>query len=202
MIVGSSGVGIAEVGPHREQGNFWRGGVWQQGWANYFFEEMQVDWPQLDGKLSDAERAERIEEFPADKFPEADISQETYASVRMHLPMVEIGKEAKAPDTELEEYLARGPSDPVWAEDRVTDKDVIKVPGLWAEALYDISPPSAVAFFEKTRKENPAGHPGHRDHQRPALFLPPSAARRSATARWARRLSTMTASRLPGWIAG
>ena len=157
MIVGSSGVGIAEVGPHREQGNFWRGGVWQQGWANYFFEEMQVDWPQLDGKLSDAERAKHIAEFSEGDFPHTDISQETYGAVRMHLPMMEIGKEAKAPKTELEEYLARGPSGAVWAEDRVTDKDVIKVPGLWAEALYDISAPSAVAFFEKTRKENPPG---------------------------------------------
>ncbi|HEY7799162.1 MAG TPA: CocE/NonD family hydrolase [Hyphomonadaceae bacterium] len=157
MIVGSSGVGIAEVGPHREQGNFWRGGVWQQGWANYFFEAMQTDWPQLDAKLSDAERAKRIEEFPEDKFPSTDIAQETYSAVRMHLPMADIAKAAMAPKTELEEYLARGPSGAIWAEDRVTDKDVIKVPGLWAEALYDISPPSAVAFFEKTRKENPAG---------------------------------------------
>ena len=33
MIAGSSGVGIAEAGPFREQGNFWRGGVWQQGWS-------------------------------------------------------------------------------------------------------------------------------------------------------------------------
>jgi putative CocE/NonD family hydrolase len=157
MIVGSSGVGIAEIGPHREQGNFWRGGVWQQGWANYFFEEMQVDWPQLEGKPSDAERAKRIAEFPADKYPSTDISQETWSRVRMHLPMAEIGKEAEAPKTELEEYLARGPSGAVWAEDRVTDKDVIKVPGLWAEALYDISPPAAAAFFEKTREENSAG---------------------------------------------
>ncbi|HEX5006909.1 MAG TPA: CocE/NonD family hydrolase [Hyphomonadaceae bacterium] len=161
MIVGSSGVGIAEIGPHHEQGNFWRGGVWQEGWANYFFEEMQTDWPQLEAKLSDAERARRIDEFPADKFPganiSADISQETYNAVRMHLPMIDIGKAAKAPKTELEDYLARGPSGAVWAEDRVTDKDVIKVPGLWAEALYDISPPAAVAFFEKTRKENAAG---------------------------------------------
>ena len=157
MIVGSSGVGISEIGPHREQGNFWRGGVWQQGWTNYFFEEMQVDWPQLDPKLNDAARAERIKEFPADDFPGADIPQETWSSVRMHLPMADIGKEAKAPDTELEEYLARGPAGPAWAEDRVTDRDVIKVPGLWAEALYDISPPAAVAFFEKTRKENPPG---------------------------------------------
>jgi putative CocE/NonD family hydrolase len=157
MVVGSSGIGVAEVGPHREQGNFWRGGAWQQGWANYFFEEMQVEWPQLDPKLGDAERAKQIAAFPEDRFPGAEISQEIYSAVRMHLPMIEIGKEARAPDTELEEYLARGPSDPMWAEDRVTDKDVIEVPGLWAEALYDISAPSAAAFFEKTRKENPPG---------------------------------------------
>ena len=75
----------------------------------------------------------------------------------MHLPVVDLAKRLGAPDTELEEYLARGPSDPAWAEDRVTDKDHIKVPGLWAEATYDISAPSGAAFFEKTRKENPAG---------------------------------------------
>jgi uncharacterized protein len=40
----------------------------------------------------------------------------------------------------------------------VTNADVIKVPSLWAEALYDISARSTVAFFEKTRKENPAGN--------------------------------------------
>ena len=36
MIAYSAGVGVAEAGPFREQGNFWLGGVWQQGWANYF----------------------------------------------------------------------------------------------------------------------------------------------------------------------
>jgi len=40
----------------------------------------------------------------------------------------------------------------------VTDTDVIKVPGMWAEALHDISSRSTVAFFEKTRRENPAGN--------------------------------------------
>ena len=42
MIAYSAGVGVAEAGPFREQGNFWRGGVWQQGWANYFFSEMPI----------------------------------------------------------------------------------------------------------------------------------------------------------------
>lgn len=36
VIAYSAGVGIAEAGPYREQGNFWRGGAWQMGWANYY----------------------------------------------------------------------------------------------------------------------------------------------------------------------
>lgn len=155
MIAGSSGVGIAEIGPHHEQGNFWRGGAWQMGWANYFFEEMQLEWPQLPRKLSDAERARVISAY---QWPhEEGISQEVYETARMHLPMIDLAKAAGAPDTEIEEYLKRGPSGPVWAQDRVTDKDVIHVPGLYAEALYDISAPVGAAFFEKTRQENPPG---------------------------------------------
>ena len=135
MIAYSAGVGVAEAGPFREQGNFWRGGAWQQGWANYFFEEMG-----LGGSGG------------------VHIEAKAYDRARMHLPMIEMGKAAAAPDTELEEYLRRGPSHPEWDDDRVTNADVIKVPGLWAEALYDISSRSTVAFFEKTRQENPAGN--------------------------------------------
>ncbi len=135
MIAYSAGVGVAEAGPFREQGNFWRGGAWQQGWANYFFEEMG-----LHGSGG------------------ARIDSTVYDTARMHLPMIDMGKAAGAPETELAEYLRRGPSHPDWDDDRVTNADVIKVPGLWAEALYDISSRSTVAFFEKTRKENPAGN--------------------------------------------
>jgi len=135
MIAYSAGVGVAEAGPFREQGNFWRGGVWQQGWANYFFEEM--------GLKKGGE--------------EVHIEAQVYDTARMYLPMIDMGKAASAPETELAEYLRRGPSHPDWDDDRVTNADVIKVPGLWAEALYDISSRSTVAFFEKTRQENPAG---------------------------------------------
>ena len=155
MIVGSSGVGIAEVGPHREQGNFWRGGVWQMGWADYFFDAMYLDWPQLPTGLGDAERTRRMATARIEE-PEP-VAKAMLSQARMHLPMIDLAKAARAPDTEIEEYLQRGPHHPAWAEDRVTDSDVIRVPGLWAEATYDISAASATAFFEKTRRENPAG---------------------------------------------
>lgn len=155
IVVGSSGVGIAEAGPHREGGNFWRGGVWQMGWADYFFGAMALDWPQLPAGLSDAERTQQTAAF---KFPEREgIKTETFNTARMHLPMIDLAKAAGAPDTEIEEYLQRGPAHSAWAEDRVTNADTIKIPGLWAEAAYDISAPSGAAFFEKTRAENPAG---------------------------------------------
>ena len=155
MVAGSSGVGIAEAGPHKEGGNFWRGGAWQMGWADYFFAEMYFDWPQLPAGLSDEERT-KLSLTTA--IPDPDrIAVKTLDTARMHLPMIELAKAAGAPDTELEEYLARGPFNAAWAEDRVTNADVSKVPGLYAEALYDISSPAGAAWFEKTRAENPAG---------------------------------------------
>jgi uncharacterized protein len=157
MIAYSAGVGVAEAGPFREQGNFWLGGVWQQGWANYFFEQMPLAWPQLPRELSDAQRQATVK-TQAMGSGTVEIETKVYDVARMHLPMIDMAKAAHAPDTELEEYLRRGPSHPDWDDDRVTNADVIKVPGLWAEALYDISARSTVAFFEKTRKENPAGN--------------------------------------------
>lgn len=157
MIAFSAGVGVAEVGPFKEQGNFWRGGVWQQGWANYFFAEMALAWPQLPPGLDDTQR-QAMSQAATHEFGSVAIESSVYDIARMHLPMIDMAKAAGAPDTELEEYLARGPSHPDWDDDRVTDADVIQVPGLWAEALYDISARSTVAFFEKTREENPPGN--------------------------------------------
>lgn len=156
MIAYSAGVGVAQAGPFREQGNFWRGGVWQQGWFNYFVEETQKDWPQLPAGLSDGQRQRALQAFKTDNHAQP-VSAEAYDAVRMHLPMIDMAQALGAPRTDFEEYLARGPVHPAWAEDRVTETDRIRVPGLWAEALYDISARQTVAFFEKTRAENPAG---------------------------------------------
>jgi len=156
MIAYSAGVGVAEAGPFREQGNFWLGGVWQQGWANYFFEEMPLIWPQLPRNLDDQQRQAMVKASPMQNGT-VEIEPSVYDTARMHLPMIEMGKAAHARETELEEYLRRGPFHSDWDDDRVTNADTIKVPGLWAEALYDISARSTVAFFEKTRTESPAG---------------------------------------------
>jgi predicted acyl esterase len=159
MIAYSAGVGVAEAGAFHEQGNFWRGGAWQQGWFDYFITETQKDWPQLPAGMTDEERERASAVFMVDNQGEATRPEDFFDKVRMHLPMVDMAKAAGAPRTEFEEYLARGPAAAsAWSVDRVTNADRIRVPGLWAEALYDISARSTVAFFDKTRVENAAGH--------------------------------------------
>lgn len=156
MIAYSAGVGVAEAGPFREQGNWWRGGVWQLGWVNYMHSAMPLDWPQLPAGLSGAER----QKLSATAKAEPDhprITAEAYDRARMHLPMIDIGMAAGAPATEVEDYLRRGPSSPAWGEDRVTNADMTRVPGLYAEALYDISARSTSAWFERVRAANPPG---------------------------------------------
>ena len=152
MIAYSAGVGIAEAGPYHEQGNFWRGGAWQMGWANYFVAEMQVHQPQLPAGLSDAERKRLLADFSINQ--DTAITQEQYRDVRLTLPVVDMLEKLGAPETELRDYLARGPAGAVWAEDRITRGDTPKVPGLYAEALYDISARSGTARFAETQADN------------------------------------------------
>lgn len=153
IIVQSSGVGIAEAGPYREQGNFWRGGVWQQGWFNYFYNYAHRNWPQLPPGLSNAERKRASRFFMLDN--NGDVKEpEFFGAVRMHLPMIDMMRAIDGPATDFEEYILRGPYHPSWDDFRVTEADRIHIPGIWAEALYDISARSAVAYFQHTRKVN------------------------------------------------
>ena len=99
MIAYSAGVAVAEVGPFREQGNFWRGGAWQQGWFNYFIDDVQTHWPQLPPGLSDEERQRASAAFSIDK--NSPFSQDDYARVRMHLPMIEMETALRATETEV-----------------------------------------------------------------------------------------------------
>ncbi|GAA0858893.1 CocE/NonD family hydrolase [Aliiglaciecola litoralis] len=153
MVAGSVGVGVAEAGPFQEQGNFWRGGVWQQGWMNYFYASMHQDWPQLPRGLSNEERQRTIGFFDLSNAG-WKVPSSTFNKTRMHLPMVDIMNQLNAPRNELEQYLMRGPAHESWSELRVSEGDMITVPGLYFESLYDISSRSSLAYFEWNRQAN------------------------------------------------
>ena len=155
MVAGSSGVGIAEAGPFKEQGNFWRGGAWQQGWLNYFYSSLLQDWPQLPPGMSNEERQHSISFFDLSNTGWS-VPASAFNKPRMHLPMIDILEVMNAPRNELQAYLAAGPVDPSWAELRVSQGELIAIPGLWFESLYDISARSTLAYFEWNRAANAA----------------------------------------------
>ncbi|MEM6627266.1 MAG: CocE/NonD family hydrolase, partial [Pseudomonadota bacterium] len=146
FVAMSAGVGVAEAGPFKEQGNFWRGGAWQQGWFDYFYEAMHQDWPQLPADISDEERQRLSARFTLENSGWG-VDPKRYDETRMHLPMIDIMEELDAPRNEVAEYLTRGPSHPDWSENRISEGEAIEIPGFWAEALYDISTRSTVAYF-------------------------------------------------------
>ncbi|PHS20436.1 MAG: hypothetical protein COA86_00335 [Kangiella sp.] len=100
MIAGSVGVGIAEAGPFREQGNFWRGGVWQQGWLNYFHSALLQDWPQLPPGMSNENRQRTIQFFDL-KNTAWNVPSSAFNEPRMHLPMIDIMEMMGASRNEL-----------------------------------------------------------------------------------------------------
>ena len=158
MVIGSSGVGVAEAGPFREQGNFWRGGVWQQGWMNYFHQAMQQEWPQFSPELSNEERQTIIGHFSLSNAG-YKIPSSTYNETRMHLPMIDIMGALNSPRNEVPGYLQMGPVDPSWGVNRISEGEAINIPALWFESLYDISARSTLAYFEWNRAANgAAGH--------------------------------------------
>ncbi|MAI90949.1 CocE/NonD family hydrolase [Ponticaulis sp.] len=153
LVAQSAGVGVAEAGPFREQGNFWRGGIWQQGWMDYFLGSTVQNWPQLPEGLSDEERQYLTGAFELTNLNWARPKSE-FDAHRMDLPMVEIAENMGGPQNELRAYIQAGPVDESWDVNRISEGEMIAVPGLWTEAIYDISSRSTTAYFDWNRQAN------------------------------------------------
>lgn len=158
MIPLASGAGVARAGPVREQGSFYRGGVWQQGWFEYFYNDGHANWPRPPAGLSNEDWT-RFAPFYTVSTQHARRAPQYFNQVRKHLPMTGMMRAANGPATDFESYLNRKPGNPAWERGRVTDNSKIFVPGLWGEGLYDLSARAAIAFFKVTREYNLArGH--------------------------------------------
>lgn len=153
MIPLSSGVGVASAGPVTEQGNFFRGGVWQQGWFEYFYNHGHTRWPRPPANLNDAEWPRFARSFKLGNGAKR-LKPAGFDSFRMHLPMIDLMKAGGGPITDFESYLSRSPGDTAWHANRVSGRSRIMVPGLWGEALYDLSAKAAIAMFKIARDQN------------------------------------------------
>ncbi|WP_188054279.1 CocE/NonD family hydrolase [Sphingosinithalassobacter sp. CS137] len=149
MVPMAAGAGIGKVGPFREQGNWYTGGVPR---TLFFVWLYGVDNPlraQLPGDLDPDIRARiaRYNDLAATK-PSVNWTRQI-----RHLPVDEMLSDLGEPPATFEELIARGPADPAWREGGLYHDDMgWGVPALWVNSWYDVSIGPNMALFNHARE--------------------------------------------------
>lgn len=151
MVPMSAGAGIGKVGPFREQGNFYTGGVPRTLFAVWMY---GVDNPlraQLPQDLAGPMRARVAQYNDLDaKKPDVDWKKHIY-----HLPYAGLLSSLGEPAGTFETQIARGPGDPAWKTGGLYDDSMgWGVPALWFNSWYDVSIGPNMALFNHARAVN------------------------------------------------
>jgi putative CocE/NonD family hydrolase len=136
MVPQAAGAGIGRVGAFYEQGNWYRGGVFQMLFASWLYGVQNTQRPSFPSKL-EREDVVRLSKYfdLAPKMPEVD-----WAEAIRHLPLVDIMKNVDGPKGIFAEFIKRAPDDPVWYEGGLyQDNEPWGVPALWMNSWYDVS---------------------------------------------------------------
>lgn len=151
MVPMASGAGIGKVGPFREQGNFFTGGVPRTLFAIWMY---GVDNPlraQLPDSVDGPMRARIAQYNDLDaKKPDVDWKKQIY-----HLPYAELLSSLGEPPGTFETQIARGPGDPAWKTGGLYDDSMgWGVPALWFNSWYDVSIGPNMALYNHARSVN------------------------------------------------
>jgi len=149
MVPMSSGAGIGRVGPFHEQGNWYRGGVFQMLFAVWLYSEQNTQRPTFpsDIRREDLVRLSRYFDL-APEMPEVD-----WKKTLSHLPVVDIMEEAEGPEGIFAEFVSRTPEDPAWYEGGLYhDDEPFGVPSLWLNSWYDVSIGPNLALYDYVRE--------------------------------------------------
>jgi putative CocE/NonD family hydrolase len=144
MVPMAAGAGIGRVGAFYEQGNWYRGGVFQMLFGSWLYGVQNTQRPRLPDDLSQEDLVRLSKYFDlAPEMPE--VNWET--SVR-HLPLVEMMESVDGPKGIYADFIARTPDDPAWYEGGLYhDHEPWGVPSLWLNSWYDISVGPNLALF-------------------------------------------------------
>lgn len=146
---------IGVIGPHHEQGMFYRGGVWYTLWAGWYYQYGQRDRPS----------------FPTQNMTQKDISHlSTYFDLLPNtLPKLDYGKNAYrlpltnlvggptvSPRTDFDDFIRRTPGDVAWKQQQfVGAEDRLHVPALWLTSWYDAVVSPNIEMFKHARATAP-----------------------------------------------
>lgn len=144
MVPMASGAGIGRVGPFLEQGNWYRGGVYQMLFGVWLYGVQNTQRPRLPEGLprEDVVRLSRYFDL-APKMPEVDWPEQI-----RHLPLVEMLANVDGPQGIYSELIQRRPNDPAWYQGGLYhDNEPWGVPALWLNSWYDVSIGPNLALF-------------------------------------------------------
>ena len=144
----ASGAGIGRVGPYWEQGNWYRGGVFQMLFAPWLYGNQNTQRPTMPGDLGHEDRVRLGKYF--DLAP--DMPEKDWAALLGHLPLEDIMRAADGPKGIYDDFIKRAPSDPAWFDGGLYhDDEDFGVPALWFNSWYDISVGPNMALFNHVR---------------------------------------------------
>jgi len=136
MVPMASGAGIGRVGRFYEQGNWFRGGVYQMLFGTWLYGVQNTQRPRLPEGLprEDVIRLSRYFDL-APEMPEVDWPEHIE-----HLPLVTMMEEIDGPRGMYADFIQRLPNDPAWYEGGLYhDDEGWGVPALWLDSWYDVS---------------------------------------------------------------
>jgi len=142
------GAGVGRVGEFYEQGNWYRGGVFQMLFAAWLYGNQNIRRPNFPPDMSREElvHASRYYDL-APEMPSVD-----WSKALRHLPVMDIMKNVKGPKGIYEKMIKRKPDDPVWYEGGLYHDDMpFGVPSLWFMSWYDVSIGPNLALFNYVR---------------------------------------------------
>lgn len=136
MVPMASGAGMGRIGRFHEQGNWYRGGVFQMLFGVWLYGVQNTQRPRLPEGLpqEDVVRLSKYFDLAPD-MPDVDWNQ----AVR-HLPLEEMLANVDGPKGMYADFIRRAPSDPAWYEGGLYhDNEPWGVPSLWMNSWYDVA---------------------------------------------------------------
>jgi len=145
-----AGAGIGRMGPHYEQGNFYRGGVIQLPMMVWLYGEQNLNRPTFPASLSRDELINVSKYYDlAPNFPEIN-----WSKASQHLPLRNMIIAAGGPRGIFEEMADRGPDHPDWYKGGLYhDDEDFSVPALWVNSWYDLSVAPNIELFNHVRNK-------------------------------------------------
>lgn len=156
----ASGAGIGRMGPHYEQGNFYKGGAIQLPMLAWLYGVQNLERPTFPADMSRDEliRVSKYHDLAPD-MPEVD-----WPEAFRRLPLGEAIVAAGGPRGIFDEMVDRGPDDEAWYRGGLYhDHEDFFVPALWVNSWYDLSVAPNIALFNHVRTG--ASDPWIRDNQ-------------------------------------